>query len=97
MTGKISSDNHFDPEWNAFFSNRNIWCRYIQQPIGTNVAGSPKHICSDLVQYLSFERNWPGKDHIKGRDAIGCDHHQPLPGNGINISYLTLIKCSLIR
>src|SRR5690606_31763867 len=96
MSCKVTTYYHFHRVGLAFVANGHIgqWRAYL--PVGNYIFSSVQETGSYLVQHLSFIRDGPGQNHVKGRDTVSHHHYQILVCNSVHITYLSFIKARLV-
>ena len=64
-TCKDTTDNHLHAESLALQTYSNLWIRSSQLPVRTDISSCIKELGSNLIQYLSLERNTLWQDYIE--------------------------------
>ena len=94
---EIAADNHLKRETLAQNTCRNHGIRSGQLPVGADVGGSIQKLGCNLIEHLSFVRDTLGKDHVKGRYTVGCDHDELAASDIVDVAYFAVVDTLLTR
>ena len=89
VTCKIASDDHLDLERLASVADGHGRIRNRDLPVRENVGRRIQELRCDEIQNLTFERDSGRKNDIECRNPVRHYHHEILPVDVINVTYLS--------
>ncbi len=96
-TSKDATDNHFYAETFTLNTNCNLRVWASKFPVRADVSCCIEELSSNLVEYLSLERNTLRKYNVESRDTVACNHNHDVVVDEITVASLTAINSCLAR
>ena len=92
---EVAADHHLDLEGLALAPYGDHRVGHGDLPVGEDVGRGVEELGRDLVQNLSLVGYALGQDYVKGRDAVGDDHHQITVVDVVNVADLAGVLAAL--